>query len=149
MLLQPSATAPVRVVRADVATAPISPGIILSVGETRSLLQGLDNNGVRRGGVWHVVPGQWRRYDRAWGLDGQGDSQLLGTVHCIYDQPTRYMTTLYRVAVTEVGVAQGWTFDAVIADALWHGGLSLGGCSRGAAVSAGPRIYDDGYRHTA
>ena len=145
MLLQPSATAPART---EGLSATISPGIILSVAQTRGLLMGLANDGVRRGGLWDVVPGQWRRYDRAWGPEGVGEAKLVGTIFCMYDKPTRYMTTLFRASITEAGLAQDWTVDRLCDDALWHGGLTLELCSRGATVSA-PRVYNDGYGRPA
>ena len=120
----------------------IRPAILLPVAATRKLLTGLANNGVRRGGVWDVMPGQWHRYDRPWSLAGRGDAVLLGTVHCVYDEPTRYMTTLYRAVLTEAGLAEGWTADALCQDVLWHGGLSLEDCSRADLPSA-PRTYTE------
>jgi len=120
-------------------SAQIRPAVLLPVAATRKLLTGLANDGIHRGGVWDTAPGQWRRYDRPWGLNGRGDALLLGTIFVLYDQPTRYMTSLYRIELSNPGVAAGWTFEGLCDDALWHGGLSLADCSRADLASA-PRV---------
>ncbi|HVU75026.1 MAG TPA: hypothetical protein VHE83_18825 [Mycobacteriales bacterium] len=140
MLVEPSATAPVRAPRPQVFTADIRPAVTLAVADTRKLLTGLGNDDVRRGGVWEVRPGQWRRYSEPWTAEGDRDAHLIGTVHCLYDKPTRYMTTLYRATLTGRGVMQGWTFDALLEDVLWHGGLTLGDCAR-VDIASAPRVY--------
>lgn len=142
MLLQPSTATPARPVRTPVASYQVRPAVLLPVAATRKLLTGLANDGVHRGGVWDTAPAQWRRYDRPWGLSGRGDAALLGTLFTLYDQPTRYMTTLYRVELTDAGLAAGWTFERLCDDALWHAGLSLAECSRADLASA-PRAFTE------
>lgn len=96
------------------------------------MLAALSRLDVADGGVWNVNPGVWQRFDKPWdGAGGMmGTSKLVGTIGAAYGSPTRYDITLYRVTVTDHGVANGWTVESVCDDALGHAGLSLASCTR-------------------
>jgi hypothetical protein len=122
---------PDRLVEAGVSEV-IRPAAILPEDATRQILRALEAEDARAGGVWDAEPGAWRRYDRPWPDDGgPGDtSQLLGTVWCVYDTPTRFLTTVYRASVTAAGVHQAWTVERLCDEAFGFGGLTLESCPR-------------------
>ncbi|MBV9485144.1 MAG: hypothetical protein JO246_03730 [Frankiaceae bacterium] len=113
-------------------TRVIRPAAILRPDEVERVLRALEDLDVGRGGVWITNPGLWQRYDHAWdGVGGMaGTSKLVGTVGAAYGQPTKYEITIYRVTVTDHGIALGWTVESLCNDALAHADLTLDSCSR-------------------
>jgi len=120
----------------------IRPAAILPETATRAVLMQLALNDVRVGGLWQVDPAVWRRYDRPWdGEDGgPGSAGLLGTVQVAYGVPTRYEITIFRVTVSELGDAAGWSVSTICDEALGYGGLTLATCPR-ASLAAPPRPF--------
>jgi hypothetical protein len=124
----------------DGMTEAIRPAAVLPVTATRRILMALADEDVRRGGLWSAVPGAWRRFDRPWAPDLDLDPKrrtrpvvvpvLLGTIRCVYDQPSRHMTTLFRVDVTPAGLEAGWTLDTLCNEALAFAGLDTDTCDR-------------------
>lgn len=96
------------------------------------MLDALSVLDVAAGGVWITNPGLWQRYDKAWDGDGgmAGTSKLVGTIGATYGSPTRYDITIYRVTVTDHGVATGWTVESLCDDALGHADITLASCAR-------------------
>jgi hypothetical protein len=125
----------------------IRPAAILRDQEAARVVAALEAQDVARGGVWNATPGLWQRYDRPWdGLSGMsGSARLMGTIGVIYGQPSRYEITIFRVTVTEAGVAIGWTVDRLCDDALAHAGLTLANCPR--AEMNQPPVPDPFSRH--
>jgi hypothetical protein len=113
-------------------TRVIRPAAVLRPDEVEQVLRALEDLDVASGGIWNTNPGMWQRYDHPWdGVGGMaGTSKLVGTIGAAYGQPTRYEITIYRVTVTEHGIAQGWTVESLCNDALGHARLTLDNCSR-------------------
>jgi hypothetical protein len=113
-------------------TRVIRPAAVLRAQEGERVLDALSALDVAQGGVWIANPGLWQRYDKPW--DGEagmaGTSTLVGTIGAAYGSPTRYDITIYRVTVTEHGVATGWTVESLCDDALGHADLTLASCAR-------------------
>lgn len=124
------------------AITVIRPGAVLDDVATRSVLKELGLRDVGRGGVWSAGAGIWQRYDVPWnGVGGtRGTSQLVGTIAAIYDTPSKYEMTIYRVTTTDHGRTMGWHVDQLCNDALQYAGLSLANCPRAKLV--GPPLSD-------
>jgi hypothetical protein len=104
----------------------------------QDLLRALEALDVARGGVWNISVGLWQRYDRPWNGPGgtMGDAQLVGTIATVYQAPTKFEITIYRVTATTVGVEQGWTVESLCDDALRPVGLTLASCPRAEMLNA-------------
>jgi hypothetical protein len=113
-------------------TRVIRPAAILRPQEVEQVLHALGELDVSAGGMWNTNPGLWQRYDKPWdGVGGMaGSSKLVGTVGAAYGQPTKYEITIYRVTVTDHGMATGWSVEGLCNDALGHAGLTLDNCTR-------------------
>ena len=120
-------------------TEVIRPAAVLPEQSAVRIVSALQELDVTRGGLWNATSSVWQRYDRPWDLHtGQrGSAQLVGTIAVAYDTPSRYHITVYRVTVTEHGLASGWTVTRMCDDALAHGGLTLATCPR-AELTAAP-----------
>jgi len=93
----------------------IRPAAVLSDSHARLILAGLAADDVQAGGHWWTRVGVWRRYAGPWspGADGPGSAIQLGTVSCVYDSPSRYSVTVFRVSLTIFGLHQGLNAVAV------------------------------------
>ena len=131
MVLDPDDDAEDRLVESGVSEV-IRPAAILPEKATVQILRSLESEDARHGGVWDAAPGSWSRYDRPWPdtLGPGTTARLIGTVRCIYDTPSRYLTTVYRASVTATGVHQGWTVERLCDEAFGFGGLTLATCPR-------------------
>jgi len=109
-------------------TEVIRPAAVIPEEATRPILMELALRDIRCGGVWLAEPTVWRRFDRPAG--GEREPQLLGSIQVAYGTPTRFEITVYRVTVTSLGRAQGWSVEKVCDEALAFGGLSLAECPR-------------------
>lgn len=120
----------------------IRPAAVLSETATRLILQALTADDVQQGGHWWTRVGTWRRYGSPWapGADEPGDAPHLGTISCVYDSPSRYCVTVFRVAMTAHGLRQGWTVESLCDEAFAHAGLTLQSCPR-ATLAAPPRPF--------
>jgi hypothetical protein len=58
----------------------------------------------------------------------------------VYDSPSRFQITIYRVVVTVHGHDRGWDVDRLCDEALGLVGLSLDSCPR-AALPAPPPVF--------
>jgi len=110
----------------------IRPAAVLSEGATRLILQGLAADDVLAGGHWWTRVGIWRRYATPWASGAQepGDAVHIGTISCVYDSPTRYCVTVFRVSMTAYGLGQRWTTESLCNEAFGHAGLTLADCPR-------------------
>lgn len=110
----------------------IRPAAVLPEQAAYAILRTLHEEDVSRGGVWNASSALWQRYDRPWDPEtgGRAGAELLGGIFVAYDTPWKYQITVYRVTVTDAGVARGWTVESLCDDALRHGGLTLASCPR-------------------
>lgn len=110
----------------------IRPAVVLTEHHARQILTGLVRDDVRTGGHWWTRVGTWRRYEHPWrpGDDDPGDVPHLGSLSCVYDSPTRYCVTVFRVSLTAYGLERGWTTASLCDDAFRHAGLSFAECPR-------------------
>ena len=125
-------------------TTVIRPSAVLADRVAKQVLQELEHRDVSRGGVWSASVGLWQRYDKPWDNGLKGDSQLLGTIGTIYGSPSKYDITIYRVTVTDAGVAQGWTVERLCDDALAFADLTLASCPRTSLTTAKPDPFRRG-----
>jgi len=109
----------------------IRPAAIVPEEAARTILSTLQSQSVDRGGLWVANARQWSRYD-APGVDSNGhpQGQLIGCIEAVYGATTRYEVTLYRVTVTPIGTAAGWTVESLCDEPLGYGGLTLATCPR-------------------
>ena len=130
-------------VAADFASQEvIRPAAVLSEVHARLILQGLADDDVQSGGHSWTRPGTWRRYESPWapGADHPGDAIHVGTISCVYDSPSRYCVTVFRVSMTSFGLRKGWTTESLCDEAFRHAGLTLADCPR-ASLNAPPRPF--------
>jgi hypothetical protein len=109
----------------------IRPAAIVPEEAARAILAELRGRSVDRNGCWVATAQRWSRYDGP-GVDSNGEpqGQLIGVIEAVYGASTRYEVTLYRVTVTPVGTAQGWTIESLCDEPLGYGGLTLASCPR-------------------
>jgi hypothetical protein len=114
-----------------VVSEVIRPAAIVPDDAARTILSQLQQRSVVRGGHWIATARQWARYD-APGVDSLGGpiGELIGCIEAVYGATTRYEVTLYRVTVTAVGTAAGWTVESLCDEPLGYGGLTLASCPR-------------------
>ena len=110
----------------------IRPAAVLSESNARLISKGLEDDDVHNGGHWWTRVGSWRRYDSPWaeGADEPGDAVHIGTISSVYDSPSRYCVTVFRVSLTAYGLRKGWTSSSLCNDAFRHAGLTLEDCPR-------------------
>jgi hypothetical protein len=125
----------------------IRPAAVLSEAHARLIAKGLAEDDVHFGGHWWTRVGTWRRYDAPWveGADEPGDAVHIGTVSSVYDSPSRYCVTVFRVSLTAYGLRKGWTTSSLCDDAFRHAGLTLEDCPR-AALSRPPSPFTESKR---
>ncbi len=117
----------------------IRPAAVVPETATRPILVELAVRDVRNGGLWQATPSLWSRYDSPW-QGGLTPTELVGTIQVAYGTPTRYEITIYRVTVTRLGTARGWTVESLCNEALGFGGLDLAICPR-ASLTAPPKPF--------
>ena len=101
-------------------TEVIRPAAVLPEEAAVRIVAALREGDVSRGSVWNATSSVWQRYDKPWDvLTGhRGESVVVGTICVVYDVPTRYHITVYRVTVTEAGLAQNWSVSSLCDDAF-------------------------------
>jgi len=122
----------------------IRPAAVLSDSHARLILAGLAADDVQAGGHWWTRVGVWRRYAGPWspGADGPGSVIQLGTVSCVYDSPSRYSVTVFRVSLTIFGLHQEWTTQLLCDEAFAYAGLTLASCPRATLMPVPPPLRD-------
>jgi hypothetical protein len=122
----------------------IRPAAVLSEANARLILAGLAADDVQGGGYWWTRVGTWRRYAQPWapGADDPGDAVHIGTISCVYDSPSRFCVTVFRVSMTSYGLRSGWTTESLCDDAFKHAGLTLRDCPR-ATLAAPPKPFSE------
>lgn len=113
----------------------IRPAAVLPERAARDIMGWLARHDVTQGGVWAHDVSYIKRFSGPFdGIAGmRGSAVLLGSLHITWD---RYSVTIYRVHVTEDGVARGFTVDRLCDEVLAVAGLSLATCPRADLVSA-------------
>ncbi len=126
----------------------IRPAAVLSETATRNILKALSEDDVRDGGHWWTRVGTWRRYDAPWspGSDQPGEAVHIGTISSVYDSPSRYCVTIFRVSLTAYGLRQGWTTATLCNDAFQHADLTLNDCPRATLITP-PRPLTETQKH--
>ena len=125
-------------------TTVIRPSAVLADRLANQVLRELEYRDVSRGGVWSASVGLWQRYDKPWEGGHKGDSQLMGTIGTIYGSPSKYDITIYRVTVTDAGLAAGWTVESLCDEALAFADLTLASCPRTSLATAKPDPFKRG-----
>ena len=127
----------------------IRPAAVLSETATRLILQGLAADDVTAGGLWWTRVGLWRRYETPWPSGALESAEVphIGTISCVYDSPSRYCVTVFRVSLTTYGLRHGWTTTSLCDAAFRYAGLTLADCPR-ASLHVAPRPFDPARRDT-
>ena len=109
----------------------IRPAAIVPEEAARAILAELRERSIEKNGCWVATAQRWSRYDGP-GVDSNGEplGQPIGVIEAVYGASTRYEVTLYRVTVTPIGTAAGWTVESLCDEPLAYGGLSLATCPR-------------------
>ncbi|MCU1591108.1 MAG: hypothetical protein JWP11_2364 [Frankiales bacterium] len=107
----------------------IRPAAIVPERAARLLLAWVAVHDVTHGGVWAHDVGYFKRFSGPFnGPAGmRGSAVLLGSIHVTWD---KYDVTIFRVSITEEGVARGMTVEGVCNELLKHAGLTLATCPR-------------------
>jgi hypothetical protein len=113
----------------------IRPAAVLQQRAARAIMSWLDDHDVTRGGFWAHDVTYIKRFSGPFdGPSGmRGTAQLLGSIHIVWDS---YAATIYRVSVTDEGVARGLTVDALCDEVLAVAGLTLATCPRAELMPA-------------
>ena len=113
----------------------IRPAAVVPERAARTIMAWLKDHDVTRGGFWAHDVSYIKRFSGPFdGPSGmRGTAQLLGSIHIVWDS---YDATIYRVSVTDVGVARGLTVDALCDEVLAVAGLTLATCPRAELMPA-------------
>lgn len=119
----------------------IRPAAIIPETAARIIVRELEGRSPSAGGMWTTSTRVWNRYQSP-GADelGEPTSPLIGRLEVAYGTPTRYEITIYRVTLTSVGTADGWTVESLCDEPLSLGGLRLATCPR-AGLRPPPRPF--------
>ena len=115
----------------------IRPSAIVPEHAARQLMAWVSVHDVTHGGVWAHDIGYFKRFSGPFdGVGGmRGTSVLLGTIHVTWD---KYDVTIFRVSLTDDGVAAGMTVEGICNELLVHAGLTLATCPRADLAPAPP-----------
>ena len=113
----------------------IRPAAVVPQRAARAIMAWLADRDVTRGGFWAHDVTYIKRFSGPFdGPSGmRGTAQLLGSIHIVWDH---YDATIYRVSVTDEGVARGLTVDAICDEVLAVAGLTLASCPRAELMPA-------------
>lgn len=124
-----------------VVTEVIRPAAIVPEEAARAILVELSLNSVHADGLWLAEPSRWTRYEQPWPGERPEDATgLVGSLQIAYGTPTKYEITIYRVMISKLGSALGFTVETLCDEALGFGDLTLAACPR-AALTAPPRPF--------
>ena len=114
----------------------IRPSAIVPEQAARQLLAWVAVHDVTHGGVWAHDIGYFKRFSGPFDGHGgmRGTAVLLGTIHVTWD---KYDVTIFRVSITDEGVARRMTVEGLCNELLVHAGLTLATCPR-AELAATP-----------
>jgi hypothetical protein len=107
----------------------IRPAAVVPERAARIVMDWVAVHDVTHGGVWAHDIGYFKRFSGPFnGPAGmRGTAVLLGSVHVTWD---KYDVTIFRVSVTDEGVAAGMTVDRLCNELLRPTGLTLATCPR-------------------
>ena len=113
----------------------IRPAAVLPDRAARDIMGWLADHDVTRGGCWAHDISYIKRFSGPFdGIAGmRGSAVLLGSLHITWE---RYSVTIYRVNVTDDGVARGLTVEALCDEVLSVAGHTLDSCPRADLVAA-------------
>src|SRR3954454_20625276 len=113
----------------------IRPAAIIPEHAARQLMAWVAVHDVTHGGVWAHDIGYFKRFSGPFdGVGGmRGSAVLLGTIHVTWD---KYDVTIFRVSITEDGVAVEMTVEAACTDPLAHAALTRATCPRATLAPA-------------
>ena len=113
----------------------IRPAAVLSARDARDVLDWLARFDVTKGGKWATDVSYIKRFSGPFdGPSGmRGSAVLLGSIYITWDN---YDVTIYRVSITDEGMAAGLTVDALCNEVLQCVGLTLETCPRANLVAA-------------
>jgi hypothetical protein len=114
----------------------LRPAALLPDRAAREIMRWLDDVDVTRGGCWMHDVSYIKRFSGPFdGVAGmRGSAVLLGSLHIVWE---KFSVTIFRVNVTDEGLARGLTVDALCDEVLAVAGLSLATCPR-ASLSSTP-----------
>lgn len=107
----------------------IRPAAVIPEQAARMLLDYVTAHDVAHGGVWDHDIGYFKRFSGPFdGVGGmRGSAVLLGSIHVTWD---KYEVTIFRVSITDDGLARGITVESLCNELLLHAGLTLATCPR-------------------
>jgi hypothetical protein len=107
----------------------IRPAAIVPERAARLLIGWVAENDVTHGGMWAHDIGYFKRFSGPFDGPGgmRGTAVLLGSIHVTWD---KYEVTIFRVSLTEDGIARGMTVESLCDELLRHAGLTLATCPR-------------------
>jgi hypothetical protein len=107
----------------------IRPSAIVPEHAARQLMAWVSAHDVSCGGCWAHDIGYFKRFSGPFDGPGgmRGSAVLLGTVHVTWD---KYDVTIFRVSLTDEGVARRMTVEGLCNELLLHAGLTLATCPR-------------------
>lgn len=113
----------------------IRPAAVLPERAAREILAWLQTHDVGAVGCWSSGVGGIQRdsgpFDGPSGM--RGSAVLLGSLHITWDT---YEATIYRVSITEAGIARGLTVDRLCNEVLRVADLTLESCPRAHLLDA-------------
>lgn len=119
----------------EISNRVIRPAAVVPERAVRQIMTWLEQNDVGGGGCWASDTNSFQRYTGPFdGMAGmRGTAKLIGSIHITWD---KYEVTIFRVHVTDEGVARGVTVDALCDEVLAVAGLTLDSCPRAALAPA-------------
>ncbi len=107
----------------------IRPAALLPERAARQIMAWLTERDVTAGGCWSHDLSSIQRYSGPFdGVGGmRGSARLLGSLHITWDT---YSATVFRVKVTDDGVAEGLTVESLCDEVFAVAGLTLASCPR-------------------
>jgi hypothetical protein len=107
----------------------IRPAAVIPEQAARLLMSWVAVHDVTHGGVWAHDIGYFKRFSGPFdGVGGmRGSAVLLGSIHVTWD---KYEVTIFRVSITDDGLARGMTVESLCNELLLHAGLTLATCPR-------------------